>query len=55
MEQHKTSKQLNNSTASKFATKKWIEVNDLCNYSDVYIVVKGGITLEGRDMNKLNK
>ena len=29
MEYHKTSKLLNNSTVSKFETKKWIEVNDL--------------------------
>ena len=29
MEQHKISKLLNNSTVSKFVTRKWIEVNDL--------------------------
>ena len=63
MEHHQISKLLNNSTASKFKTRKWSEVNDLsgaqnsvdknirfktpvvkshlCDYSDVYIVVKG--------------
>ena len=29
MEHYKISKLLNDSTVSKFATKKWIEVNDL--------------------------
>ena len=29
MEHHKISKLLNNSTASKFVTKKWVKVNDL--------------------------
>ena len=30
--------------------------SDLCNYSDAYVVVKGGITLEGdNDGNKQNK
>ena len=29
MEHYKISKLLNNSTVSKFVTKKWIEVNDL--------------------------
>ena len=29
MEHYKMSKLLNNSTVSKFVTKKWIEVNDL--------------------------
>ena len=29
MEHSKISKLLNNSTASKFVTKKWVEVNDL--------------------------
>ena len=29
MEHYKTSKLLNDSTVSKFGTKKWIEVNDL--------------------------
>ena len=63
MEHHQISKLLNNSTALKFETRKWSEVNDLsgaqnsvdknirfktpvikshlCDYSDVYIVVKG--------------
>ena len=62
MEHHQISKLLNNSTASKFETRKWSEVNlsgaqnsvgrnirfktpviksHLCDYSDVYIVVKG--------------
>ena len=71
MEHHKISKVLNVSTVSKFATRKWIEVNDLsggqysvnkdlkfkismlrsdlCDYSDVYIVVKGKITAGGTD------
>ena len=31
MEHHKISKLLNNSTVSKFVTRKWIEVNDLSN------------------------
>ena len=31
MEQHKISKLLNNSTLSKFMTRKWIEVNNLWN------------------------
>ena len=29
MEHYKISKLLNNSTESKFVTRKWIEVNDL--------------------------
>ena len=29
MEPHKISRLLNNSTVSKFVTRKWIEVNDL--------------------------
>ena len=29
MEHHQISKLLNDSTASKFQTRKWIEVNDL--------------------------
>ena len=29
MEHYKISKLLNNSTVSKFVTKKWVEVNDL--------------------------
>ena len=29
MEHHKIPKLLNNSTVSKFVTRKWIEVNDL--------------------------
>ena len=29
MEYHKVSKLLNNSTVSKFVTRKWTEVNDL--------------------------
>ena len=29
MEHHKISKLLNDSTLSKFVTRKWIEVNDL--------------------------
>ena len=29
MEHYKISKLLNNSTVSKFVTKKWIEINDL--------------------------
>ena len=74
MEHHKISKLLNDSTVSKFVTRKWIEVNDLSggqysvkenitfktsmlrqclrDYSGGYIVVKGLITLEGRDKNK---
>ena len=31
MEHYKSSKLLNDSTASKHATKKWIKVNDLLN------------------------
>ena len=31
MEHHKISKLLNNSTVSKFATRKWVGVNDLSN------------------------
>ena len=29
MEHHKIHKELNNSTVSKFVTRKWVEVNDL--------------------------
>ena len=65
MQHYKISKLLNDSTVSKFMTKKWIEVNDLsngqysinknirfktlmfgsdlCDYSDAYVVVKGGV------------
>ena len=67
MEHYKTSKLLNDSTVSKFVTKKWVKVNDLssgqysvnkmlrsdlCDYSDAYIFVKGIITIEGDDDNK---
>ena len=67
MEHYKISKLLNDSTASKFVTRKWVEVNNLssgqysssknirfktsvlrsnlCDYSDVYIVVKGRISV----------
>ena len=67
MEHYKISKLLNDSTVSKFVTRKWVEVNDLssgqysssknirfktsvsrsnlCDYSDVYIVVKGRISV----------
>ena len=31
MENHKTSKLSNDSTASKFVARKWIEVDDLLN------------------------
>ena len=31
MTHHKISKLLNNSTVSKFVTRKWVEVNDLSN------------------------
>ena len=31
MEHYKISKLLNNSTVSKFVTKKWVEVNSLSN------------------------
>ena len=78
MEHHKISKLSNDSTVSKFVTRKWIEVNDssgaqysikknlrcktpmlrlyLCDYSDVYIVVKWRITVEGTDnANKRNE
>ena len=73
MEHHQISKLLNNSTASKFETRKWSEVNDLlgaqnsvgrnirfktpvikshlCDYSDVYIVVKGTVTVESTSAN----
>ena len=77
MEHYKISKLLNDSTVSKFMTRKWIEVNDLskgqysanknirfktpilrltlCYYSDVHIVMKGRITVEGtNDANKRN-
>ena len=60
MEHYKISKLSNDSTVSKFVTRKWIKVNDLssgqysvqkkidlCDYSDVYIVAKGRITVEG--------
>ena len=69
MEHHKISKLLNDSTVSKFVTRKWIEVNnlssgqysankrvrfktlmlklDLCDYTDVHIVVKGRIPVDG--------
>ena len=68
MEHYKIFKLLNDSTVSKFVTKKQIEVDDLsnsqysvnknvrfetsilksylCDYSDVYIVVKGTIDLK---------
>ena len=74
MEHYKISKLLNDSTVSKFVTRKWVEVNDsssgqysvnknirfetsiltsnLCDYSDVYIVVKGTITVEADGSDK---
>ena len=76
MEHYKISKLLNDSTVSKFVTRKQVEVNDsssgqccvnkniwfetsilrsnLCDYSDVYFVVKGTITVErdGRDKTR---
>ena len=46
----------------RFVTKKWIEVydqsmlkSDLCDFSDVYIVVKGTITITNPDGAKRNK
>ena len=73
MEHHKLFKLLNDSTVSKFVTRKWVEVNDLLgseysaglnlrlktpmlrsdlrDYSDVYIVVKGRITVTGTANN----
>ena len=46
----------------RFVTKKWIEVydqsmlrSDLCDFSDVYIVVKGDITVTRPDNAKRNK
>ena len=35
MEHYKISKLLNDSTVSKFVTKKWIEVNDLSRGQDI--------------------
>ena len=69
MEQYKISKLLNDSTVSKFVTKKWIEVNDLSSgqYSAgknitfktsvlIYFVVKGRISARGsKDAIKRNK
>ena len=74
MEHYKISKLLNDSTVSKFLTKKWIEVNDLsscqysvnknmrfktsmlrshlCDYNDLYIVVKGTIDHLAADANE---
>ena len=68
MEHYKMSKLLNDSSVSKFVTRKWIQVNDLSggqysvnknirikspmltshfyDYSDVYIVVNGEVTVE---------
>ena len=68
MEHYKISKLLNDSTISKFVTKKWVEVNDLsggqysdnknikfktsmlrsdlCDHSDVHIVVKGRMLIK---------
>ena len=77
-EHFKTSELINDSTISKFVTRKWIEVNDLsggqysvnknisfktpmlwsdlCDYSDVYIVVKETTTVENtNDASKRNK
>ena len=67
MEHHKLFELLNDSTESKFVTRKWIEVNDLSNdrysagkngsnlgdFSDAYIVVKGRITVKGT--NNVNR
>ena len=69
MEHNKISRLLNDSTVSKFLTRKWIDVNDLSGrqysanknvrfktlmlrsdfraYSDVYVVLKGTITVKG--------
>ena len=78
MEHCKIYKLLNDSTVSKFVTKKWIEVNDLssgqysvnkdvrfktsmsrsdlCDYSNAYIVMKGGISVaDTNDANRRNK
>ena len=38
MEQHEISKLLNDSTVSKFVTRKWIEVNDLLGGQQEYKV-----------------
>ena len=73
MEHHKIYNLLNDSTVSKFVTKRWIEVNDLssvqysasknlrfktsmlrsdlCYYRDLYIVVKGRISVRGSNAN----
>ena len=67
------SKLLNDSSVSKFVTRKWIQVNDLSggqysvtknirikspmlishfyDYSDVYIVVNGEVTVEENTSN----
>ena len=55
MEHYKLFKLLNDSIAPKFSTRKWIKVNylsggqysdnNLCDYSDTYIVVKGTVDL----------
>ena len=78
MEHYKRSKLLNDSNVSKFAPRKWIEVNDisvcqysvdknitfespmlrsnLCDYNDLYIVVKKRIAVEGTSTdNQTNK
>ena len=74
IKQIKTSIIINDSTVSKFVTKKWVEVNDLssdqysvnknikfktsmlrsdlCDYSEIYIVVKGTVTVEGDNDDK---
>ena len=73
MEHYKMSKLLNDSSVSKFVTRKWIQVNDLSggqysvtknirikspmlishfyDYSDVYIVVNGEVTVEENTSN----
>ena len=65
MEHYKKSKLINDSAVWKLITRKWSEINDLSSgeysfnkniyidaysdYSDAYIVVKGGISVTGTD------
>ena len=53
------SKLLNDSTVSKFVTRKWIETPmlrpDMSDYSDVYVVVKGTIDLRFAGNNAITQ
>ena len=71
MKHYKISKLINDSTVSKFVTKRLVEVNDLssgqyskslmlrsdlCDYSDAYIAAKGRISVAGNNVdNRRNK